>query len=99
MEARETLNGPVRSWRGAAAHRVPAGGYEQVAHKILTMHEVQNEKLDMILSQLVPDPNGEVVTETLSGILKATIETSGLLSGLPAAIERLIERKIRQAAH
>lgn len=82
---------------GEALRRIEIrqAAYEQVAHKILTMHEVQNEKLDMILSQLVPDPNSAIVTETLTGILKATLEQSEMIAGLPVAIERLIERKIR----
>lgn len=70
--------------------------YEQVAHSILDMLAVHNEKLDAILEAAMGEPGPSPVAEALAGILAATQEQTKLLSGLPAALAVTIREEMQR---
>lgn len=71
--------------------------YEVVAHRILGMHEVHNEKLDAILAALVKEPSPSPVAVALTDMLASMREQAALLSGLPDALEAMMDRRIADA--
>lgn len=68
--------------------------YEVVAHRTLGMHEVHNEKLAAILAALVKEPAPSPVATALTDMLASMREQVALLSGLPNALEIMMDRKI-----
>lgn len=70
--------------------------YEQVAHSILDMMAVHNEKLDAILEAAMGEPGPSPVAEALAGILAATQEQTKLLSGLPDALAVTIREEMQR---
>lgn len=71
--------------------------YEKVAHRILGMHEVHNEKLDAILAALVAEPPPSPVATVLTDILASMRQQASLLSGLPDALDAMMDRRIADA--
>ncbi len=70
--------------------------YEQVAHSILDMMAVHNEKLDAILKAAMVEPGPSPVAEALAAILLATQEQTRLLSGLPSALAVTIREEMQR---
>ena len=70
--------------------------YEQVAHSILSMMEVHNEKLDAILEAATVEPGPSPVAEALAALLAATQEQTKLLSGLPNALAVTIREELQR---
>ena len=71
--------------------------YEVVAHRILGMHEVHNEKLDAILSALAKEPPPSPVSAALTDMLVSMRQQAALLSGLPDALDAMMDRRIAHA--
>ncbi len=70
--------------------------YEQVAHSILDMMAIHNEKLDAILEAATVEPGPSPVAEALAAILVATQEQTRLLSGLPEALAVTIREEMQR---
>lgn len=70
--------------------------YEQVAHRMIGMMEVHNEKLDAILEAATTEPGPSPVAEALAAILTATQEQTKLLSGLPQALAETIRDEMQR---
>ncbi len=70
--------------------------YEQVAHRMIGMMEVHNEKLDAILEAATVEPGPSPVAETLAAILVATQEQTRLLSGLPQILAEAIREEMQR---
>jgi len=70
--------------------------YEQVAHSILDMMAVHNEKLDAILGAAMGEPGPSPVAEALAAILVATQEQTRLLSDLPSALAVTIREEMQR---
>ena len=71
--------------------------YEIVAHRILGMHEVHNEKLDAILAALLKEPPPSPVAAVLTDMLASMRQQTALLSGLPDALNAMIDSRIADA--
>ena len=71
--------------------------YEVVAHRILGMLEVHNDKLDAILQAATVEPGPSPVTETLKQILLAMNATTAALAQLPEAIATTIREELQLA--
>ena len=70
--------------------------YEQVAHRLIGMMEVHNEKLDAILKAATVEPGPSPVAGALASILKATQEQVRLLSDLPSALAVTIREEMQR---
>lgn len=68
--------------------------YEIVAHRMIGMLEVHNEKLDAILEAATVEPGPSPTTELLKQILTAMQEQTALLQGLPDAISDVIRDEL-----
>jgi len=71
--------------------------YETVVHRILGMHEVHNEKLNAILAALVKELPPSPVATALTDILASMRQQAALLSGLPDALDAMMDRKVAEA--
>ena len=69
--------------------------YEVVAHRILGMLEVHNEKLDAILEAATVEPGPSPVADTLKQILLAMNATTAALNRLPEAIATTIRDELQ----
>ena len=70
--------------------------YVQVAHSILGMMEVHNEKLDAVLKAATVEPGPSPVAEALAALLAATQEQTRLLTGLPNALAVTIREEMQR---
>ena len=70
--------------------------YEQVAHRLISMMEVHNEKLDAILEAATVEPGPSPVAEALAALLAATQEQTRLLSNLPSALAATIREELQR---
>jgi len=70
--------------------------YEQVAHRLIGMMEVHNEKLDAILEAATVEPGPSPVAEALAAILVATQEQTRLLAGLPQVLAEAIREEMQR---
>ena len=70
--------------------------YEVVAHRILGMLEVHNEKLDAILQAATVEPGPSPVAEILVQILDTMRRQTELLEGLPDAISETIRDEMQR---
>ena len=70
--------------------------YEQVAHRMIGMMEVHNEKLDAILKAATVEPGPSPVAEALAAILVATQEQTRLLAGLPQVLAEAIREEMQR---
>lgn len=70
--------------------------YEQVAHRILSMMEVHNEKLDAILEAATREPGPSPAAEALAAILVAMQEQTRLLSDLPRVLAETIRDEMQR---
>ena len=70
--------------------------YEVVAHRLIGMLEVHNEKLDAILEAATIEPGPSPTTEVLKQILATMQQQAGLLEALPAAIGEIIRDELQQ---
>jgi len=68
--------------------------YEIVAHRLIGMLEVHNEKLDAILEAATVEPGPSPTTEVLQQILATMQEQATLLQGLPDAIGEIIREEL-----
>ena len=70
--------------------------YEVVAHRLIGMLEVHNEKLDAILEAATVEPGPSPTTEILKQILATMQQQAALLEALPAAIGETIRDELQQ---
>ena len=70
--------------------------YEQVAHRMIDMMEVHNEKLDAILKAATREPGPSPVAEALTAILTATQEQTRLLFNLPQVLAETIRDEMQR---
>jgi hypothetical protein len=70
--------------------------YEVVAHRILGMLEVHNEKLDAILQAATVEPGPSPVADSLKQILVAMNATTAALQDLPEAIATTIREELQR---
>lgn len=70
--------------------------YEQVAHRMIGMMEVHNEKLDAILKAATVESGPSPVAEALAAILVATQEQTRLLAGLPQVLAEAIREEMQR---
>jgi len=70
--------------------------YEVVAHRIIGMLEVHNEKLDAILEAATVEPAPSPLAEALAQILASMREQTALLTGLPAALGETIRDELQK---
>ena len=70
--------------------------YEQVAHRMLDMLEVHNEKLDAILEAATRELGPSPVLGVLAEILSSLREQETLLAELPAALAGTIRGESRR---
>ena len=68
--------------------------YEVVAHRLIGMLEIHNEKLDAILEAATVEPGPSPTTEVLTQILAAMQLQTELLQGLPDAIGEIIREEL-----
>jgi hypothetical protein len=68
--------------------------YEIVAHRLIGMLEVHNEKLDAILEAATVEPGPSPTAEILKQILTTMQEQTVLLHGLPDAIGEIIREEL-----
>ena len=68
--------------------------YEVVAHRLIGMLEVHNEKLDAILEAATVEPGPSPTAEILTQILATMQEQTALLQGLPDAIGDIIRDEL-----
>src|SRR3954452_580908 len=68
--------------------------YEVVAHRLIGMLGVHNEKLDAILEAATVEPGPSPTTEVLKQILATMQEQATLLRGLPDAIGEIIREEL-----
>ena len=84
--------GPLDSELAAVLARIEQrqAAYEVVAHRLLGILDVHNEKLDAILQAATVEPGPSPTTEVLQQILVTLREQTALLEALPAAIGETI---------
>ena len=70
--------------------------YEIVAHRLIGMLEVHNEKLDAILEAATVEPGPSPTTEVLNQILATMQRQTELLEGLPDAISETIRDEMQR---
>ena len=70
--------------------------YEVVAHRLLGILEVHNEKLDAILKAATADPGPSPVAEVLKQILVSMQAQEAALAGLPAALGETIRDELQR---
>ena len=70
--------------------------YEVVAHRLLGILEVHNEKLDAILEAATIEPGPSPTTEVLTQILATIQRQTALLEGLPEAISETIRDEMQR---
>ena len=70
--------------------------YEIVAHRLIGMLEVHNEKLDAILEAATVEPGPSPTTEVLNQILATMQRQTELLEGLPEAISETIRDEMQR---
>lgn len=70
--------------------------YEVVAHRLIGMLEVHNEKLDAILEAATVEPGPSPTTEVLNQILATMRRQTELLEGLPEAISETIRDEMQR---
>ena len=68
--------------------------YEIVAHRLIGMLEIHNEKLDAILEAATVEPGPSPTAEILKQILATMQEQTVLLQGLPDAIGEIIREEL-----
>jgi hypothetical protein len=68
--------------------------YEIVAHRLIGMLEVHNEKLDAILEAATVEPGPSPIAEVLKQILATMQEQTALLQGLPDAIGEIVREEL-----
>ena len=68
--------------------------YEVVAHRLIGMLEIHNEKLDAILEAATVEPGPSPTTEVLTQILATMQKQVALLEGLPDAIGEIIREEL-----
>ena len=72
--------------------------YEIVAHRLIGILDVHNEKLDAILEAATVEPGPSPTTEVLKQILATMQEQTALLQGLPDAIGEIIRDELEADA-
>src|SRR3954452_4160322 len=70
--------------------------YEVVAHRLIGILDVHNEKLDAILEAATVEPGPSPTTEILQRILTTMRQQTALLEGLPAAISETVRDEMQQ---
>ena len=70
--------------------------YEQVAHSILGMLEVHNEKLDAILEAATVEAGPSPVAEALQALVAATEKQTRMLVALPQALAVTIREEMQR---
>ena len=70
--------------------------YEIVAHRLIGMLEIHNEKLDAILQAATVEPGPSPTTEILNQILATMQRQTELLEGLPEAISETIRDEMQR---
>ena len=70
--------------------------YEEVAHRVLDILEVHNEKLDAILEAATREPGPSPVAEALAAILSSLREQESLLLDLPQALTAAMRDELRR---
>jgi hypothetical protein len=70
--------------------------YEVVAHRLIGMLDVHNEKLDAILEAATLEPGPSPTTEILQQILATMRQQTALLEALPAAISETIRDEMQR---
>jgi hypothetical protein len=70
--------------------------YEVVAHRLIGMLEIHNEKLDAILEAATVEPGPSPTTEILSQMLATMQEQTALLRSLPDAISDTIREEMQR---
>ena len=70
--------------------------YEVVAHRLLGILEVHNEKLDAILEAATVEPGPSPTTEVLQQILATMRQQTALLERLPATISDTIRDEMQR---
>jgi hypothetical protein len=102
MKAPRTAPPGTRWFRdlAAAVARIETrqAAYEEVAHRVLDILEVHNEKLDAILEAATREPGPSPVAEALAAILSSLREQESLLLELPRALTAAIRDELRREA-
>jgi len=70
--------------------------YEVVAHRLIGMLDVHNEKLDAILEAATLEPGPSPTAELLQQILNTMRQQTALLEALPAAISETIRDEMQR---
>ena len=70
--------------------------YEVVAHRMIGMLEVHNEKLDAILEAATVEPGPSPTVEVLKQILASMQAQEAILAGLPAALGETIRDELQK---
>jgi hypothetical protein len=70
--------------------------YEVVAHRILGILEVHNEKLDAILEAATTEPGPSPVAEALNKLVAAVEEQTRLLTSLPEVLAVAIREELHR---
>jgi hypothetical protein len=68
--------------------------YEVVAHKLIGMLEVHNEKLDAILAACTDEPPPSPVVDLLRRLVDAASEQTALLRALPETIAHTVRDEV-----
>jgi hypothetical protein len=79
-----------------AVHRIEErqAAYEQVAHRILGVLQVHNEKLDAILEAAVGEPGPSPVQALLGEILESMRAQEHLLRELPTSLAEIMREEM-----
>lgn len=70
--------------------------YEVVAHRIVGMLEVHNEKLDAILEAATTEPGPSPVAEALKELVAAVEDQTQLLTSLPDVLAVAIREELQR---
>ena len=96
MADQETLTALARIEQRQAAIERSQASFTEVAHRILDMMEIHNEKLDEVLKAATVEPGPSPVAEALAALLTATQEQTRLLTGLPQALAVTIREEMQR---
>ena len=96
MADQETLAALARVEQRQATIERSQASFTEVAHRILDMMEVHNEKLDQVLKAATVEPGPSPVAEALAALLVVTQEQTRLLSSLPQTLAVTIREEMQR---